>query len=1337
MLLGSGVPTPAEIPGGDYVLYATVEPAEMPGDLSPCLEFTGGEGSQTRLSLSETGASFQRLTSSGARDLVTWPLGGRLTRPIKLQVRSWRGDHRLSVNGVLVGQAEGLLPCGAGSVIAYPAWHLSEIRVQPLAQLSLSDDFMRDEAVLGEWEALSGSWEIATIDHPDMSVAGFTLKGSGTGSLLIGQDFWDDEVFQVSLKVTPSSKAVGLLFGWRDAQNTHLLRWSSADFGGRGRLSVVRVREGHETLLAERDGAMPLHRWLAVNIACQEGRFQACVGGVPVLTGSDPSLTGGKVGLWVQEAKVCFDDVEVRSLRPEQTLPCELDLTNRTSPSIPGRFVGDSYMRDWASGKDPWRVPYLPDAEVVDYTFHSSPVDWRPAGGEWKVFSRWICSPKFTFMGGKGEPRSIVALWHTWQFQGDHACEAFLGNDMCGRTWPHYNFGVNRCLSICADGKDPLSGYTLVWGGPDFPTRFLRKGVVFQENSEAVDLDLRDTRKRITQVLHRSWCGLRMEKEGPLIRALVDGRLLFTFEDPSPIEGGCVCLWAWDRSPMVARCRIAFSQADRPSWEELVAEEISLPKKRHFVVADRRGCLRAPITDGPVDLSKTPRLSFKAMPEDDSSLRLVVETDMGRFAAPLTGKDPLASASIPLTSDMLDPEARWQQVDINLKVALQERRPDVDRWILTRVFLEDVAGGDQIIPWLGAKPIGGWIGLKRIRFRKGHSKGTPLEPVCPGPPVLDMDPDPRWSWSSFEGSMEGWKPRGSLDAPTPFLFPRSEERGSTCLRVLNTQMGGCVGVYAPVPPYDLSKYPWIAFHARMGERTNINLLLKIHGVWEEMVITGLKSDRNPMGSVVGASRDTAWHACYANVWEAYKASRKPCRAPTVKSVAFGDTGLWSHVKGDSYDLDQFEIVAEHPVNRPMTLRATAEGAVQYQGMLRDLTRGEEREWLPDRTGRFVLLGLEPGPYAFEVVGINEEGLPGPKSVTHLFLREPWEDREAPRLSDLAPPADSQCGDKQIRFVLSDEGSGVDLCSVRLQVMDKTYSLAGKELEVDPCAAEWLWNGNGPQYDVPEGPVPCRLCFADLSGNNGELEWTWHFQSSLDKEAPVLGHLTLIPSPHFVFQGFEEGTDGWQDFDNVIVDWGAYGGASDAHAIEYIQDSASDWYSAQTNIAPVSAREWPLLRMDVRFFSGEKPGVIARVHNTDKMLPFKGKLLKGEWQTLVLDLEAGLAKAKQEDPALPVSLLAFLLRKPGRLWIDNVCLYGRSPERVKVTWAVPPDATGISGYRYRVDELPEGPAEPGKRITESAVEVQLEGKTRLYFHLQASDGAGNWSPVVHKRLTDLQ
>ncbi len=66
---------------------------------------------------------------------------------------------------------------------------------------------------------------------------------------------------------------------------------------------------------------------------------------------------------------------------------------------------------------------------------------------------------------------------------------------------------------------------------------------------------------------------------------------------------------------------------------------------------------------------------------------------------------------------------------------------------------------------------------------------------------------------------------------------------------------------------------------------------------------------------------------------------------------------------------------------------------------------------------------------------------------------------------------------------------------------------------------------------------------------------------------------------------------------------------------------------------------------------------------------------------------------------------------------------------KITWNLPEDSSGIAGFSYAVDRVPDGTAPERVIITrrdprEAGVHIDEDG--RWYFHVRAKDYAGNWS-----------
>ena len=56
-------------------------------------------------------------------------------------------------------------------------------------------------------------------------------------------------------------------------------------------------------------------------------------------------------------------------------------------------------------------------ARVIDSTFRSAPTGWRIDGGQWQVQSRWACTPRWAWYGGRSE--GLASIWTRDGLEGD------------------------------------------------------------------------------------------------------------------------------------------------------------------------------------------------------------------------------------------------------------------------------------------------------------------------------------------------------------------------------------------------------------------------------------------------------------------------------------------------------------------------------------------------------------------------------------------------------------------------------------------------------------------------------------------------------------------------------------------------------------------------------------------------------------------------------------------------------------------------------------------------------------------------------------------------------
>jgi hypothetical protein len=93
-------------------------------------------------------------------------------------------------------------------------------------------------------------------------------------------------------------------------------------------------------------------------------------------------------------------------------------------------------------------------------------------------------------------------------------------------------------FSFCTDGRDPLSGYTVMYGGNDNAGSWLlRRGRVVAENRDA-----RFVRREDLLAVHWEWWNFNVRFYGKRIVVTLNGEKLFDYTDPRPLSGGHVGL---------------------------------------------------------------------------------------------------------------------------------------------------------------------------------------------------------------------------------------------------------------------------------------------------------------------------------------------------------------------------------------------------------------------------------------------------------------------------------------------------------------------------------------------------------------------------------------------------------------------------------------------------------------------------------------------------------------------------------------------------------------------------------------------------------------------------
>lgn len=237
---------------------------------------------------------------------------------------------------------------------------LSNVRVQPVEEISFADDFMRDakavkvsDAATTEtiWRAVAGTWSTSGLtENSEAQVAQstnpfvFKTNGVGTHLALGGQGFWSDYTFEVSVKPEGAS-AIGMAALAQDEKNYLLFAWPQ---GGAPELRAIVNGQSRVLDRAPDYPGFEQKQWYRLRLSVAGGTLRAWIDDAEVLRAQTGLFGRGAAGLWAQtpskEGAAAFDDVLVRS---------EDDFHDDFSTPVPGRW-------QTVSGKWGWRGAAAP-----------------------------------------------------------------------------------------------------------------------------------------------------------------------------------------------------------------------------------------------------------------------------------------------------------------------------------------------------------------------------------------------------------------------------------------------------------------------------------------------------------------------------------------------------------------------------------------------------------------------------------------------------------------------------------------------------------------------------------------------------------------------------------------------------------------------------------------------------------------------------------------------------------------------------------------------------------------------------------------------------------------
>jgi len=270
--------------------------------------------------------------------------------------------------------------------------------------------------------------------------------------------------------------------------------------------------------------------------------------------------------------------------------------------------------------------------------FEQAPSDWYWVDGQFGMNFRWACQPGWNFMGGKSA--ALAATFSKAAYYGEQEVECYFALSMVVPANQYYYLRRDFGLSFCTDGRNLDSGYTLVFGGwNNTKTALFKRGLELASvNTPQFLFPVGTDHGQV----HKLWWNFDFAKRDKRVVVKLNGNVMFSVDDPDPIDGGQIGFWTVGNGFVVSRANIvAEKEVRHPEkallpyqeiegvWSSPLCDGVMLRQDRQgfYVENPLSGGMFAARTVCPVDLARTPVLELPLHLDDDAKVNLHIEMD--------------------------------------------------------------------------------------------------------------------------------------------------------------------------------------------------------------------------------------------------------------------------------------------------------------------------------------------------------------------------------------------------------------------------------------------------------------------------------------------------------------------------------------------------------------------------------------------------------------------------------------------------------------------------------------------------------------------------------------
>jgi len=390
---------------------------------------------------------------------------------------------------------------------------------------------------------------------------------------------------------------------------------------------------------------------------------------------------------------------------------------------------------------------------VFEDYFNSAPTEWHAMSGSWEVMNRWVCTPSWSFFGGRSD--DLLAIWGKRRMDGACFLDAQIGVMMfslrpaVGRYEDMRDVG----LTLCGDGRNVASGYAAIIGAEhNTVTALYRNGQLVASTRETralLPMDPSSGERGEIDSQHRGWNHAKLTREGRDVWLYLREEPVLHYEDPEPLPGGYAAIWTVDSGLLLAKARLAASRLGAPALflrDSLPFADKALTNdcgdgQSRVAAADGAYEITNAAGGGPFAIALRPRLysayerpvisfAVKLSPETKIDFyfrchgklcRVVLSgpaedsppgvTTLGTFE----GAGPLGRSPARGTRSRY-PDGDWHTVNFDLLGALRGRYPDDKRLVVWQPELANRSDRGYLLAGFGGNRAGATYWLRDISW---------------------------------------------------------------------------------------------------------------------------------------------------------------------------------------------------------------------------------------------------------------------------------------------------------------------------------------------------------------------------------------------------------------------------------------------------------------------------------------------------------------------------------------------------------------------------------------------------------------------------------------------